>query len=67
MIEPGNIEIVYFFQFGAGVQSHKIASVMEFVDSKEYIAIYNSTAPSTEEEEVVVTNRVVDAASRSVV
>lgn len=45
MIETINLEVVYFFQFGGGVQAHKIASVMEFVDSQEYIKTTNPTVP----------------------
>jgi len=49
MIETMNLEIIYFFQFGRGVHAHKIASVMEFVDSKEYINTNNPTAPCSTE------------------
>lgn len=38
-LEANNIEIVYFFQFGTGVDALKIASITGFADSRRYLEL----------------------------
>lgn len=38
-LEANNIELVYFFQFGTGVNALKIASITGFADSRRYLEL----------------------------